>query len=186
MAADADKTKPYFPLAGVANDGWSKEDSATATCYCGAVQLAFPTEKPGLLRTSICHCTDCRKITGSMFASNFSVDDAYLVHIRGRDNLTAYSQSRTTTSGKAMTNYFCSTCGSLMYRTGEAFPGRSFLRIGTVDDFNLHETKLKPQREIHVDDRVGWLSAIEGLGQITVAPRHQDNDVRSKSGETVP
>jgi hypothetical protein len=41
MAIATDKTKPYFPLAGLANDGWSNEDEATATCYCGAVQLAF-------------------------------------------------------------------------------------------------------------------------------------------------
>jgi hypothetical protein len=36
-----DKTKPYFPRAGVATDGWSNEDEATATCFCGAVQLVF-------------------------------------------------------------------------------------------------------------------------------------------------
>lgn len=41
MAATADKSKPYIPQAGSANDGWSKEDEATATCFCGAVQLAF-------------------------------------------------------------------------------------------------------------------------------------------------
>jgi hypothetical protein len=35
-----DKSKPYFPVAGLANDGWSNEDEATATCFCGAVQLA--------------------------------------------------------------------------------------------------------------------------------------------------
>lgn len=39
--ATADKSKPYIPQAGCANDGWSKEDEATATCFCGAVQLAF-------------------------------------------------------------------------------------------------------------------------------------------------
>jgi hypothetical protein len=39
--APADKSKPYFPLAGSATDGYSKEDEATATCFCGAVQLAF-------------------------------------------------------------------------------------------------------------------------------------------------
>jgi hypothetical protein len=37
----ADKSKPHFPLAGLASDGYSKEDEATATCFCGAVQLAF-------------------------------------------------------------------------------------------------------------------------------------------------
>lgn len=36
-----DNSKPYFPLAGGADDGWSKEGEATATCFCGAVQLAF-------------------------------------------------------------------------------------------------------------------------------------------------
>lgn len=37
----ADKTKPWFPIAGLARDGWSNEDEATATCMCGAVQLSF-------------------------------------------------------------------------------------------------------------------------------------------------
>jgi hypothetical protein len=165
MAATADKSKPYFPLAGSASDGWSKEDSATATCFCGGVQLAFPTQGPGLVSTFVCHCTDCRKITASMFASNFTIADTHLTHLRGRENLTSYSQSHTIASGKQMTNYFCSTCGTLMYRVGEAFPGMSILRIGTVDDFSLHETKLKPRREIFVKDRVGWLNAVDGVEQ---------------------
>ena len=97
-AATVDKTKPYFPLAGGADDGWSKEDSATATCFCGAVQLEFPTQGPGLLGTFVCNCTDCRKITASMFASNFVIADTHLTHVRGRDNLTAYGQSRTRSS----------------------------------------------------------------------------------------
>lgn len=37
----AGTSKPFIPLAGSASDGWSKEDEATATCFCGAVQLAF-------------------------------------------------------------------------------------------------------------------------------------------------
>lgn len=46
-AADlTDKSKSYIPLAGCASDGWSKEDEATATCYCGAVQLAFVSLDP--------------------------------------------------------------------------------------------------------------------------------------------
>lgn len=35
----ADKSKPYIPLTGLAKDGWSTETEATATCFCGAVQL---------------------------------------------------------------------------------------------------------------------------------------------------
>lgn len=101
-----------------------------------------------------------------MFASNFIVADTHLQHVRGRENLSTFSQSKTIASGQAMTNYFCSTCGSLMYRVGEAYPGSSILRIGTVDDFNLHETKLKPRVEQYTKDRVGWLSAAEGMKQV--------------------
>ncbi|KAF7377239.1 Histidine acid phosphatase [Mycena sanguinolenta] len=123
MSPPTDKTASYIPLAGGADDGWSNEEEATATCFCGAVQLKFPTQGPGLVRTFLCHCTDCRKITASTFASNFTVLDTHLTHLRGRENLTAFAQSRTIASGNTMTNYFCSTCGTLMYRVSSGLPG---------------------------------------------------------------
>jgi hypothetical protein len=169
MAKPLDLTKPYIPLAGTASDGWSTEDSATATCYCGAVQLSFPTSGDGFFGTFICHCTDCRKITASMFASNFTRAESHLTHVRGEDQLTSYSQSNTIASGNTMTNYFCKMCGTLMYRVGKS--GKRILRIGTVDDFHLHETKLKPKVEIFVKDRVGWLEPVEGMEQIQAQSR---------------
>lgn len=30
-----------FPIVGLSNDGWSTEDEATATCFCGSVQLVL-------------------------------------------------------------------------------------------------------------------------------------------------
>lgn len=101
-----------------------------------------------------------------MFASNFTVADTHLKHLRGRDNLKIFKQSRTIASGHSMANHFCSTCGTLMYRVGSAFPGVSILRIGTVDDFNLHETKLRPRFEIFTKDRVGWWHGMEGVKQV--------------------
>ncbi|KAL7785620.1 Mss4-like protein [Trichoderma ceciliae] len=152
----------HFPLSGVTRDGWSTDTEATATCFCGAVQLAFPTEAPGLVNTFLCNCFDCRKVTASMFASNFTVDNSYIKHIRGRDNLTRWGQSKTPTSGTEMSNYFCTTCGTLMYRRSEITPHLSFMRIGTVDDFTLHETKLKPEMEIFTDNRVSWWHGVDG------------------------
>jgi hypothetical protein len=115
--------------------------------------------------TFTCHCNDCHKITASMFASNFIVLDTHLKHLRGQSNLKTYAQRKTIASGKLMTNYFCQTCGTLMYRVGEAFPGRSILRIGTVDDFSLMEGVLKPRTEIYTKDRVAWCEAVEGTEQ---------------------
>ncbi|KAF7318909.1 GFA domain-containing protein [Mycena chlorophos] len=132
---------------------------------CGAVQLSFPTEAPGLKSTFVCHCSDCRKITASMFASNFTIDNRHLRHIRGQDNLKTFAQSHTIGSGQTMTNYFCGTCGTLMYRVGAAYPGYSVLRIGTVDDFELHETKLRPRLEQYTERRVRWLKPVDGLRQ---------------------
>ncbi|KAH6666976.1 Mss4-like protein [Halenospora varia] len=163
MAAAADKSKPFIPLAGSASDGWSTEDEATATCFCGAVQLSFPTSGPGLVNAFVCNCYDCRKITASMFASGFIIDDKYLNHIRGQENLKAFGQSKTIFKKNMNTNYFCSTCGTLMYRVSSGFPGQSALRIGTVDDFNLHETKLRPQVELFTKDRVCWLPGLENV-----------------------
>ncbi|KAH7075060.1 Mss4-like protein [Paraphoma chrysanthemicola] len=153
---------PYIPLAGLASDGWSKDDEATATCYCGAVQLAFPTSGPGLVSTFVCNCTDCRKITASMFTSAFIVNDAYLKHVRGQANLKTFAQRDTVASKALMTNHFCDTCGTLMYRVAEALPGHSILRLGTVDDFNLVEGKLRPKMEVYMKDRVSWFSGVVG------------------------
>lgn len=54
---------------------------------------------------------------------------------------------------------------NLIYRVGSGFPGKSILRIGTVDDFNLHETELKPRTEQLGKDRIAWFKGGEGLEQ---------------------
>ncbi|OTB03662.1 hypothetical protein M426DRAFT_321587 [Hypoxylon sp. CI-4A] len=97
-----------------------------------------------------------------MFASNFTIADAHLKHERGQENLKTWGQSSTVARGFAMTNHFCGTCGTLMYRVGAGFPGAKILRIGTVDDFNLHETKLRPRVEQFTKDRVSWFTGVEG------------------------
>lgn len=52
-----------------------------------------------------------------------------------------------------------------MYRVSSGFPGMSILRIGTIDDFHLQETKFKPQVEQFTVGRVNWLPGLEGVKQ---------------------
>jgi hypothetical protein len=52
-----------------------------------------------------------------------------------------------------------------MYRRSSAYTGVSVLRAGTVDDFKLVETVLKPEIEQFLKYRVGWLKGVEGLRQ---------------------
>jgi hypothetical protein len=105
-------------------------------------------------------------------ANNFCIKDEYLKHNRGEDNLSVFGTDKTVLRGTQMDNYFCKTCGSLMYRVGVRFPGWKILRVGTVDDFNVQETKLKPTFEQFVKDRVGWFTGpqIEGIQRFDGPP----------------
>lgn len=104
-----------------------------------------------------------------MFASNFTIDDKYLKYIRGKDNLKQWKNTVTPVRpDTSMTDFFCNTCGTLMYRVSSAFPNAPILRIGSVDDLTLHETKLKPQWEQFVKDRVGWINGpqVDGIRRL--------------------
>lgn len=48
-----------------------------------------------------------------------------------------------------------------MYRISADYDW-AIMRLGTVDDSNLVETKLKPTIETFVKDRVAWFGGVEG------------------------
>jgi hypothetical protein len=125
-----------------------------------------PLTKPGLVGTFVCNCQDCRKVTASAFATNFTTLQSHTKFARGEDNLTEFGQNETPVTGGYMTNGFCKTCGTLMYRQGSSFPGTFFLRVGTVDDHRLHDTVLRPEVEYFTKDRVEWLSDIPKAKQV--------------------
>ncbi|KAF2106442.1 Mss4-like protein [Lophiotrema nucula] len=164
-------TEPDIPLPSEGASGVKADGTATATCLCGAVQLSFPVEGEDLVSTFVCNCSDCHKLSSSMFCSNFTIKDKALKHVRGEDKLSRWAQSKTVLSGATMEDSFCSICGNLMYRRSSRFPGMSILRIGTVDDFNLHATKLKPQLEQFTKQRVPWLGGV----QIEGLPKFEEN-----------
>lgn len=175
----------------IANDGYTKHEGdgeTTATCFCGRVQYAFvrraygtstaltrsrclqPIRGKGIAESFTCHCTDCRKVSASMFATNFTVRLSHLQLVRGSELLKSYGQSATIgrpRNGHTMTNTWCDNCGSLMHRASSGFPEVVFMRVGQVDDFALHETAFKPQVEQFTKDRVSWLHPAQGVKQLT-------------------
>lgn len=52
-----------------------------------------------------------------------------------------------------------------MYRVSSGTPHLAYMRVGTVDDFALHETRLRPTIELFTKDRVDWLQPIDGCKQ---------------------
>lgn len=97
------------------------------------------------------------------FGDGWSTKDR--ANLRGEDKLTRFAQNNTIATGDTMENSFCSVCGTLMYRRSSGYPGKSVMRIGTVDDHRLHATNLKPQIEQFAGNPVEWLTGGVGVEQ---------------------
>jgi len=66
-----------------------------------------------------------------------------------------------------LTIYFCGNCGSAVYKVGdsEAFKGTVIVQAGTLDgQMKLADVKLGA--ELWVSQRVPFLGALEGVGQM--------------------
>ncbi|KAG4416914.1 hypothetical protein IFR04_009924 [Cadophora malorum] len=87
----------------------------TGSCLCRAItyQIKGP---PGY--TGICHCTNCRKWTGSMFTANSGYMKSQLSLLTGEEDLKTYVDSETT-SGLSLMRQFCGKCGSSMFTISE-------------------------------------------------------------------
>lgn len=102
-----------------------------------------------------------------MFATSFTVLNSHIRFIRGEDTLQKLTQSETVATGHSMTNHFCPKCGTLMARNSSGFPDVKFLRMGTVDNFNLFDGQMAPQLEIFTKNRATWLKPLPGTQQFT-------------------
>ncbi len=72
-------------------------------CLCGAVKFILKKRSFGLYQ---CHCSECRKITGSNANSSIFVPEEYFSWNEGKNNITKYIH----VSGYR--SDFCASCGS--------------------------------------------------------------------------
>ena len=99
-------------------------------CLCSAVRYRA-TGQP--LRTLVCHCHFCQKLTGSSCyaESMFSID---AVELTGE--LRVYDH-RSESSGKAVHVQFCPKCGTTVTLTFQRWPEYRAISRGTFDSPNL-------------------------------------------------
>ncbi|WP_109806747.1 GFA family protein [Sphingosinithalassobacter portus] len=96
-----------------------------ARCRCGAVVATCAGEP---IRVSVCHCSDCKRRSGSAFAAQVRFpDDAVTIEGVTRE------WSCVGESGSRFTHRFCDCCGvAIAYRV-DAMPGVTALPIGLFD-----------------------------------------------------
>lgn len=102
-------------------------------CLCGKVRF---TANEAPLRTFVCHCTFCQRLTGSSFyaESIFALD---AVRFNGGE-LRQY-EHLSDNSGKKVFVHFCPSCGTTVGLTFERWPDMRAISRGCYDDPNAVE-----------------------------------------------
>ena len=122
------------------------------TCLCGTVAY----ELRGLPQAMYyCHCSMCRKATGSSFATNMLAKAADFVIVAGRSFLKAYESSPNEY------RHFCSQCGSPIYGEAAVRPGVVSIRCGTLDV----DPGIRPSTHIYTASMAPWFAIADHLAQ---------------------
>ena len=122
-------------------------------CLCGSVRYRIAGE---IGPASYCHCSDCRKVTGSAFNVGVTVAVADFM-IEGQPG--AYTTHGD--SGRELTRHFCGQCGSPIYTSAPAHAARIFVKAGTLDDSSL----VRPELEAWCASKVEWADIPPNLQQ---------------------
>jgi len=134
----------------------------SGSCFCGNVKIEYTGEPQG---KALCHCLDCRKISGSTYSTNVIIPEEGFKVIAG----TPKTISKTADSGNTITSHFCGDCGSTLFRDGKSFPGAKVVKAGVLDD---HEAlnDAKPALELFHPTRVNWVPETQGADQVKAMP----------------
>jgi len=122
------------------------------SCLCGGVRYSLSTA-PGAF--GYCHCTSCRKASGSAHAANAPVDRASFQLLEGQPLIREFESS----PGKFRA--FCSHCGSPLYAYLSATPDVLRIRLGSLDTPFFEQ----PQAHTWVSDKAAWEPIADGIPQ---------------------
>jgi hypothetical protein len=110
-----------------------------------------------------CHCSRCRKATGTGHASNLFFQPGVLQWLAGEEQVRAYKVPE----AKRFTNTFCAVCGSRLPRRANDSDA-VMIPAGSLDE----EAPIKPQARIFTASRASWSCGGDAI------PVHQERPPR--------
>jgi hypothetical protein len=128
----------------------SSDHSLRGSCLCGAVQYSVPDAFRYALN---CHCSQCRRATGSAFKAFGGIERSKLDINRGGDNLLIFGSANNHDAR-------CKTCGSLLFsivRDGQY----AHVTFGTLID----APTTRPSAHIFVGSKAPWDVIADDLPQ---------------------
>ena len=132
------------------NRGWSM--AYEGSCLCRSVRYEISGE---IGEFGYCHCTSCRKASGTAHAANAAVERSDFHLTGGAEDLREFESS----PGKL--RVFCGRCGSPIYAYLRANTDTIRLRLGSLD---TPFTK-QPRAHTWVSDKAPWEPIADNLPQ---------------------
>jgi hypothetical protein len=129
----------------------------TGACLCGAVRFQISGEFESFF---LCHCSRCRKDTGSSHAANLFSTNAELTWLSGRDQIKTYRLPQTRHERS-----FCIECGSALpsVRMDGAVV---VVPAGSLDS----AVTVKPTAHICYSSRADWDNALDQVPKVDGLP----------------
>ena len=124
------------------------------TCLCG--DIAWEAESLELV--VYCHCSVCRKITGSSFASSGSALERDFRWLRGQEGARRYESS------PGLFRRFCGRCGSTV--PNEPVEERFFLPLGNLDG----DPGVRPFAHLFTGSKAPWYDISDALPRFETLP----------------
>jgi hypothetical protein len=130
-------------------------DTYRGSCLCGAVRFAIEGD---FERFYLCHCTYCRKDSGSAHAANLFSSTATLQWLCGQEEVTVFDVPNT-----RHRHSFCCNCGSAL---PDLQMNGTLLKVpaGSLDSDVLR----RPDAHIFFASKANWDDALE---KILTVPR---------------
>jgi hypothetical protein len=126
-------------------DGEEEARMQQGGCLCGKVRWQVEGE---VGPAGICHCGDCRRVTGSAFNVSVRVPSARFRVTQGSPR--AYTKAAD--SGRPIRRHFCADCGAPLWTDPPQHPDLVFIKAGSFDD----PTLVRPVQQAWLDSAVSW------------------------------
>jgi len=136
-----------------------------ASCLCGAVEVEIQGAITDIIH---CHCSKCRKSSGTAYATNGFVQSADFSIVKGQGALNFFE------TAKGKKRHFCKVCACPVYSSNEADTSRIRFRLGLLDS----EIEERPISHNFVSSKASWDSLDEPL------PRYDAHEPSRLSDET--
>ena len=112
-------------------------------CLCGEVHITIKGEISDIIH---CHCSLCRKNSGTAFATNGFINAADFNVTLGKSSLRQFSFK------PGRNRHFCAKCGSPVYSSNEQDPTRYRIRLGIIDS----DITERPISHNFVSSKANW------------------------------